>query len=313
VHLSDVDGDAARALAIEYDVRGISTDNAEVIADPKVDTVIVALPTHLHHEWLLRCAEEGMAALAEKPLCRKVDSARDVARTFSQAGLQLSVGYMRRFSPARRKVRQLVQSGALGRPVTWKVSTYGPFTELYRPAGSWAWKAEQGGGFIMDGGIHDCDFACWVLGDPVEMHARSSRLIPSVTAATQASAIVRFEHGDALLFDSTFTDGDMGAGDTAGHVNRIVGPNGAIVIDSDYSFALHSAKGRSKRYAWDPNALRPTGLGWEWLFYKQLDAFIRNKGDDPCLATADEAIASLWMADGIVSAGPEGRTISYGT
>jgi len=178
VHIADVRLGAARQLAHEYGVDRASSDSAAVVADEKVDTVIVALPTSLHYDWILRCAKAEKDVLAEKPLCPTVSEGAKAVRACAKRGVRLAVGYQRRFSPARIKVRELVRSGKLGRPVTWTISNFSPrhdFRELRGPVGNWMWKS-GGGGFIMDGSIHDFDFAFWVLGRPVEMFAQSRRI-----------------------------------------------------------------------------------------------------------------------------------------
>jgi len=308
VHIADMRLDVARKLAKRFGVARVSKDPAAVIADDEVDTVIIALPTFLHCEWLVRSAKAGKDILSEKPLCRTVAEACRALRILARHKTRLAVGYMRRFSPARVKVREIVQSGKLGRPVTWTIRSMGRRVDFGRGKDNWMWKRAHGGGLAMDGSIHDFDFAAWTLGLPVEMYAQSSCISPKATAPTQASAIVRFEQGDRVVYNAAWPEGDFGL--SCGP-DRIIGPDGAIALDSDYGFTWHYAAGKKRKCDWDADKLRPTGLGWGWFFYKQLDTFLRGEQDNPCLATGDEALASLWISEKIIEAGPEGKHFRF--
>lgn len=149
LRIADIRLDKARRLANQYGINHVSTDPGEILLDDRIDMVIVALPTFLHYEWLLRCARAGKDILTEKPLCRTLAEGKRVLRACAKHKVRLSVGYMRHFSPARLKVRWLVRSGALGRPVTWRISSFGPRSDFYRGPKNWMWDRDKGGGLIM--------------------------------------------------------------------------------------------------------------------------------------------------------------------
>jgi len=191
----------------------------------------------------------------------------------------------------------MVRSGALGRPVTWAISGFGARSDFYRGPNNWMWDMEQGGGLVMDGSIHDFDFACWVLGRPVHMYAQSRRICDSVTAPTQAAAIVTFENGDNLTYSVAWQEGDFGSG---GEPSRIVGPRGTIVNGPEFSFVHYDSPGNRIDFSCQPTH----------LFRDQLEHFLRYvDGEDPDyrLTTGEEALQSLWIAEKIVASGPQGR------
>jgi len=307
VHAVDVRLDVAQALADEYGVEKVSQEAARVLNDDEVEAVVIALPTHLHYEWIVRCAKAGKHILTEKPLCRTVRDGRRALTVCANCGVKLGVGYMRRYIPTRGKARQLVQSGKLGRPVTWTVAQFDQRSDYYRGPGNWAWDMENGGGIIMDGHIHDFDFATWILGPPVDLFAQSRWITDVVTAPTQASAIIRFHEGDTMLFGTSFQEGDFGQ---CIGPNSIVGPEGTIIFDGSGGFWWHYAPGKRRYYGLNWDSRRPAGIGSLWLFYKQLDSFIRLVEKDECdprLATGPEALESLWLAEKVIAAGPDGR------
>lgn len=301
VHIADVRIECAETLAEQFCIRKISNDLWDVVKDPEVDMVIVALPTYLHHDWLMRCALAGKHILTEKPLCRTVAEARRVIKTCKQNNVKVGIGYQRRFSPARIKVRELIRSGTIGRPITWAISGFGARNDFYRGPNNWMWDMQKGAGLVMDGSIHDFDFASWILGRPVKMYAQSRLICDCVTAPTQASAIIHFEHGDTLTYSVAWQECEYGPGDG---VDRIIGPKGTIIPDSEFSFILHACAGGTDRMSWDPIH----------LFKDQLGAFIEyasNGKEDYRLTTGEDALSSLWIAESIVRAGESGRIFNF--
>jgi predicted dehydrogenase len=305
--LADIDLERAEHLAARYGISHVTADPNDILLNKGIHAVIIALPTFLHYEWLLRCAKAGKDILTEKPLCRTLAEGKRVLRACARHNVRLSVGYMRRFSPARLKVRSLVQSGALGRPVTWHISSSGPRSDFYRGPGNWMWDRDKGGGMVMDGSIHDFDFACWVLGEPRRMFAQSTRISDVVTAPTQAHALVTFVEGDRLAYNAAWQEGDFSSSE---HAPRIIGPKGTIALESEFECTWYGADRKRRHFKWDPDRLRPTGMGPTWLFYRQLDSFVQKKAD-VSLATGEESLASLWMAEKIIDAGPDGRLFRY--
>ena len=313
-HIADVRIDCARALADEYGIESVSNNPEKLLADDNVDTVVVILPTFLHFKWLMRSAAAGKHIVCEKPFCRTVSQGRRVIRACAENRVRLAVGYQRRFSPARIKVREIVQSGEIGCPVTWTLSTYAPRPDWHavpaaRRRNEWVWDTRSGG-LVMDWSIHAFDFACWVLGDPVKMFAQSRRLSDVVTSPTQASAIVHFENGDNLVYGASWQEGDFGVG---GAPESIVGPKGTIVLEADMAFTWHHASGKKKEYRWDQKDLEPHSelRDWDYMLYKMLESFLDRKENDPCLTTGEAALPSLWMAEKIIASGPNGRTFRF--
>ncbi len=313
VHIADVYLEAARKLADEYGVDRVSKDAQDVVVDNDVDTVVIALPTFLHYDWLLRCAKAGKNILCEKPLCRTVSQGRRAIRACAQQGVRLAVGYQRRFSPARIMIRKLVQAGKLGCPVTWTISNF-----AFRPdwhgarRNQWVWD-KNSGGLVTDWAIHAFDFACWVLGKPVKMFAQSRQLSSTVTSPTQAAAFVHFENGDNLVYGASWQEKDFGWGRAP---ESIVGPKGTIVLDSDSdigAFTWYHAPGKKKQYTWELKQLKPyyAEPAWDWMLYKQMASFLGGKKEDPSLTSGEGALASLWIAEKIIDAGPEGKLFRF--
>ena len=171
--IADVDVAAAARLADELGVDRSFATAPELLADPGVDAILVAVSTSQHLAVVQAAAAAGKDVLCEKPLALTIadtDGAIEAART---AGIRLQVGFMRRWDADYRRARQRVADGAIGRPVLFKSLQFD--TELPPPSFR---DPRVSGGIMVDMGIHEFDLARWLVGDEVvEVTAFGSCLV----------------------------------------------------------------------------------------------------------------------------------------
>jgi xylose dehydrogenase (NAD/NADP) len=188
----------------------------ELLADPDLDAVYIALPNVFHVEWAIRALEAGKHVLCEKPLARdptEVERAFDAAE---RAGRVLMEGFMYRHHPQMRKLRELVDDGAIGelRVVRATFSFV-----LDRPADV-RWDPELGGGSLLDVGCY-CVSGCRLLaGEPEVVYAEQT-LAPS-GVDVRFAATLRFPNDVLGHFDCGF--------DTLGRSLEAVGPEGSLHV-----------------------------------------------------------------------------------
>jgi D-xylose 1-dehydrogenase (NADP+, D-xylono-1,5-lactone-forming) len=104
----------ADAYAREWQIPSAYGSYEELLADPEVEAVYISLPNTLHAEWSIRAVEAGKHVLCEKPFTRhpqEVDAAWDAA---DRAGRLLSEAFMYRHNPQTKRLRQLIDEGAVG-------------------------------------------------------------------------------------------------------------------------------------------------------------------------------------------------------
>jgi predicted dehydrogenase len=163
----------ARAeLAAEFAARhGAARSYAdwrELLRDPEIDAVYVATPVRLHAEQTLAAAEAGKQVLCEKPMALEVAECERMVAAARDHGVRLGVAYYRHHYPVVARLRELIASGAIGRPVLAQAEAFEPFDP---PAGhprSWLLrKSESGGGPMMDFGCHRIEVLRDLLG-PIE-------------------------------------------------------------------------------------------------------------------------------------------------
>ena len=137
----------------------------EVLSDPEVDAVYIATPHHLHAEWTIKTAQAGKAILCEKPFTLNALEAERTLAEVKKAGVFFMEAFMYRVHPQTLKVKELIQSGAIGRPLV--VSAEFGFAAS-RDWGNFRADGAVGGGGLMDVGTYCTSFAQLVAGEEAD-------------------------------------------------------------------------------------------------------------------------------------------------
>ena len=162
VAAADPDPQARAAFEAEFAVPFVTASAEEALARPEVDAVAIVTPTLSHRDLVIAAAGAGKAIFCEKPLALTVEDNRATIAAVERAGVPLQVGFMRRFDAAYRRAKAIIDSGQIGRPVTYKAVGRDPFC----PNVAFADPARSGG-LLIDMGIHDFDVARWLMGSEV--------------------------------------------------------------------------------------------------------------------------------------------------
>lgn len=183
---------ASRLTPVVGERPTVHPDPMTLIADPGVDALVLASPGSVHFEQLLACLERGKPVLCEKPLTMDGASSLQVLDAERDAGRPLiQVGFMRRFDPEYVELEQLVDRGALGRPLLLHQ------THRNRTAPNADFRSEM---IVRDSLVHEVDCARFLLDDEVAMiqvlsprptsHAADGVLDPQVAIFQMAGGAV---------------------------------------------------------------------------------------------------------------------------
>ncbi|MDE0070917.1 MAG: Gfo/Idh/MocA family oxidoreductase [Caldilineaceae bacterium] len=201
----------------------------EILADPAVDAVCICTPSGQHAQQAIAAAENGKHVLVEKPMALSLADADAMIAACRQNGVQLGVCLQRRAEPLFRRVHDAIHGGDLGE-ITLGVVTMPYFRdEPYYAQAEWrgTW-ALDGGGVLMNQGIHIVDLLLWFLGDPVEVHAFADTRHRSVEIEDTAGAVLRFENGALATITAT-----VAAEPGFPHRLEVYGTNGGIQIEGE--------------------------------------------------------------------------------
>jgi predicted dehydrogenase len=111
----DLDVSRFRKIAAQYNDLDFTTSAKEVIEHRKVDAVAIATPVHTHYELARMALDAGKSVLVEKPLSLRVEEAEELVELAERKGLTLQVDHVFVYSPAVTRIKQIVDSGRLGR------------------------------------------------------------------------------------------------------------------------------------------------------------------------------------------------------
>jgi myo-inositol 2-dehydrogenase/D-chiro-inositol 1-dehydrogenase len=148
----------AQDLAAQYHGVQVFADPIELIHDDSVDAVLIASPGFVHEEQLLACIEAGKHALCEKPLTMDAESSRRVLEAERAADKPLvQVGFMRRFDPQYAAMKQMLESGDLGRLLLLhNVHRNKSVPDSFR--------SEM---IVRDSLVHEVDVCRWLFGEEI--------------------------------------------------------------------------------------------------------------------------------------------------
>ncbi len=194
-----------------------------------MDLVAIGSPSGLHATQGIAAARHGLHVLTEKPIDISTERADALIAETAKAGVKLGVFLQDRLKPDIRRLKGFVDSGGLGRPILAdaRVKWYRP-PEYYaksRWRGTWAL---DGGGALINQGVHTVDLLLWLFGDVVRAHAQ------------MATAIHRIEAEDTLIALLEFSSSALGSlvattSAYPGYPRRLelTGSEGTLVLEHD--------------------------------------------------------------------------------
>lgn len=180
-----------------------TSDPAEVMHFPDVDIVYVATPPNAHRDYVIAAAEAGRHVLVEKPMGMNAADSQLMVDACAKNGVELFVAYYRRFQPHVLKMRELVQSGALGELIHGQVEYAMP----RRPGHNWGWRTDpavSGGGLFADVVSHRIDLMASFLGEPATSQAVRRTVHADSPTEDLASVTTRFRGGGLATFLGNF-------------------------------------------------------------------------------------------------------------
>lgn len=222
----DVNEETALAAAEKFGVPKTATDYREVLVDKEIDAVSITTPNAFHKEPAIAALRAGKHVLCEKPLAMNADEAREIVRAEKQSGKILQVALQMRFGGPAQFMKRYIEAGHMG-------DIYYARAQALRRRGVPAWgvfidKEKQGGGPLIDIGVHILDLTLFLMGNPKPVSAsgktwdilgRNPDLWNAwgdydrkkYTVEDFAVGLVKFDNGSVVVLESSFManlDGD---------------------------------------------------------------------------------------------------------
>lgn len=199
------DAAKARPFAEAHGIALRTADAEEILRHPEVDIVYVATPPASHKEYVLAAAAAGKHVLVEKPMGLSAAEDHQMVAACEQAGVELFVAYYRRFHPQVLKMKELIDSGRIGRPVTAQIDYAQPPAPNTAWGGGWRVQPDvSGGGLFVDVVSHRIDLMIYLLGEPAEVRGLSVTVEPGSRVEQAVSLAVRFAGGTLCSISGGF-------------------------------------------------------------------------------------------------------------
>ena len=182
----------ARYYSDRFRGKGFFDSYEDAASDPRVEAMYFVTPHHLHKDHALLGARHAKHILMEKPIARTLEEAEAMADAAREAGVKLMVAENARFIPSVRKCKELLDSGAVGRARIIQAQT-----EEDQMADDWRNSLEMnGGGVLIDGGIHVVDHLVHMGGMPLRVFARTlPRVSPDMEGEDGMAAAIDYADG----------------------------------------------------------------------------------------------------------------------
>ncbi|MDE2094621.1 MAG: Gfo/Idh/MocA family oxidoreductase [Burkholderiales bacterium] len=226
VAVASSDAQRARDYAHKHRIAGAYDSVAALLVDPAVQVVYISTTNELHRDQVIAAAAAGKHVLCEKPLALNLDDARQMVRACAEAGVVMATNHHLRNAASHRTIRDLVQRGAIGRPLFARV-----FHAVYLPPHLQGWRLDKpaaGGGVILDISVHDADTLRFILdAEPVEAVGLSqSAFLAREGLEDGVMAVLRFDNGVLAQIHDAFTTPYAGTGiEIHGDQGSIIGRN----------------------------------------------------------------------------------------
>lgn len=203
VAVADTIEERAAARGAEFGVP-YSTDVDAVLARSDVDVVSVCVPSGLHAEVGVRAARAGKHVVMEKPIEVTLDAADRLIAACRERGVKLTVISQHRYAPGVQRMRELIDTGRLGDLILGDAVIKWYRTQGYYDSGDWrgTWTLD-GGGSLMNQGVHYVDLLQWMMGPVESVFARCTTSAHRLEVEDVALALLHFQNGAIGLLEAS--------------------------------------------------------------------------------------------------------------
>ena len=300
---ADPSADMRARFAQTYPDAQLFASPEELLASSAIDAVVIAVPTGYHQAIASKALAARIPVLLEKPMARTVAQCHQLNEDAAKHNTLLMVAHCRRYDPYWTSWGTYVTDGKLGGPLLWRDVRAG-----FSPGG-WFMDDALGGGPLIDGAVHNYDFANWIFGEPESVLASGIKMDPAVSAIDTGSAIIRYRAGHQLLISWSWSV----KGTT---LHDILGPEGFIQFGPGTFTVPEEEKGRYQYCTFTDRTGQQTLIqapAKPDMYTLQAEHFLACiRGEATCQTPGTEAIKAVAVAEAVLQAGRTGKTLEIG-
>ncbi|SFL06579.1 Predicted dehydrogenase [Paenibacillus sp. 1_12] len=222
------DAEKVEAFASEFSIPFFGTQLNEVAKDAEATAAIICTPNGVHYENVMEASRLGLHCLCEKPLHISTEKQQEMIASCKEHGVKLAVSYMRRFASHLQFIKDIIDSGKLGRITVVDLSLkYFRPKEYYHD--SWHGTKElDGGGSFIQQGSHIIDLALWFCGGYKDViDSKMFQVYHEIKTEDHGYAIVQYQNGAIGMIQASTAC----AGLKKEWIEIISGTNGTILAN----------------------------------------------------------------------------------
>jgi len=201
----DIIPERADEFAKKYMVDRVYYDYKEMMKDPELDVVCVCVPSGIHGEVSKAAAKAGKHIICEKPMEITPEKIEDVIKVVRECGVKMQCIFQRRTMSAAIAVKNAIDEGKFGKIVLADAYLKYYRTQEYYNSAGWrgTWELD-GGGALMNQGVHGIDLLLWMVGEKVvKVFAKTGTLARNIAVEDTAAVIVQFAGGGFGVIEGT--------------------------------------------------------------------------------------------------------------
>lgn len=235
--ICDVNRELAKKTAAKFGIPKVCDDYHELVN--LVDVIDVCSSAKSHHEIALESIRQKKPVLCEKPLAMNLEEARDLWIKAKENGVKTKMGFTFRYSPALRRMKELIAEGFIGEP--YLINGFEQNSQFIDPKTPFRWSPSGTPEVIMPGSLeeyapHLIDIALWMFGNVRQIVGNMKNFVPerlirdrsetmSINIEDASVWLAEFENGAQGTFQSSF----VAVGNYPGVEVRVFGSKGAII------------------------------------------------------------------------------------
>ncbi|MCL3780492.1 Gfo/Idh/MocA family oxidoreductase [Prolixibacteraceae bacterium JC049] len=193
-------GELAKDYAQRHGVKKWYDDAEKLINDPEVNAIYIATPPDSHCNYTLQALKAGKAVYVEKPMANSYTECQQMVEVAEENNVPLFVAYYRRALPLFKKVKEIMENGEIGKPLSVNIRFFRPplVTDMNKENLPWRVIPEiAGGGHFVDLGAHQFDILNFYFGAITNVHGKATNFADLYPA--EDNVIAQWEHESGVL------------------------------------------------------------------------------------------------------------------
>ncbi len=182
------------------------TDYSEMLRRDDIDVICICTPSGIHPEQVIMAAEAGKHVICEKPIAIRLEDADRMIQACEDKGVLMAAVFPWRMSPVMQFVKQFIADGNLGKLSLCSAHIRPYRDQKYYDSAGWrgTW-AMDGGGVLMNQGIHTVDLLQWIAGPVASLYGKADHILRNIEVEDTAVSVLTFRNGAMGVIEASTT------------------------------------------------------------------------------------------------------------